>query len=90
MEALTFFLSERFIHSAAHAGQNVRMGVEGEGDAGVTQELLDVLGMGISREQEPLTGTLEGAEAGALGRHASLDERHLALRERVGLLSRPL
>ena len=49
-------LAERFVHrgrcAAVYAGQNVRIGVERQRDAGVSEKLLDVLGVDVAGEEQ--------------------------------------
>ena len=59
-------LTQRFVdrgrRGTVHAGQDVGVGVEGEGDAGVSEELLDVLGVDISGEKQGGAGVPEVVE----------------------------
>ena len=59
-------LTQRFVdrgrRGAVHAGQDVGVGVQGERDAGVSQEFLDVLGVNVSGEEQGGAGVPEVVE----------------------------
>jgi hypothetical protein len=56
-------LTQCFVHGggsgAVHAWQDVGVGVEGERDAGVSQELLDVLGVDVTGKEQGGEGVPE-------------------------------
>ena len=84
-------LPECFFHRvgglAAHAGQHVTVGVERNGDAGVSEQLLDELRVDVSLEQERRAGVPEVVE-GYLRQSCSLQESPEAPLAQVGRVDR--